>query len=83
MIRDLLDKPLGRIILSIILGLGLAALFKQVCTGDDCLVIKGPKSKDLDKYYYKVEDDCFKYTPYEAPCDSESTSNKKEKDSIE
>lgn len=75
MIKDLLDKPLGRIFLSIILGLGLAALFKQVCSGDDCLIVKGPKSKDLDKYYYKVEDDCFKYTPYEAPCESETKSS--------
>lgn len=75
MIKDLLEKPLGRIFLSIILGLGLAALFKQVCSGDDCLIVKGPKQKDLEKYYYKLEDNCFKYTPYEAPCESETKSS--------
>jgi hypothetical protein len=74
MIQDLLEKPLGRIFLSIILGLGLAAIFRQVCKGDECVIIKGPKKNDLEKYYYKIEDDCFKYTPYDAPCESEATS---------
>lgn len=69
LITKLLDNPVGRIVFSIILGLGLAALFRQVCKGDDCILIKGPKPSEIQKYYYKIDEDCFKYTPVVTKCD--------------
>jgi hypothetical protein len=71
MIKKLLESEMGGIILSIILGLGLAALFKQACKGNDCIVVNGPKMSDVKKYYYKIDDDCFKYTPIATKCDKE------------
>jgi hypothetical protein len=71
MIKKLLESEMGCIILSIILGLGLAALFKQACKGNDCIVVNGPKMSDVKKYYYKIDDDCFKYTPIATKCDKE------------
>lgn len=69
MIEKLLNDKKGQIILSIILGLGLATIFRKVCTDNSCVVVKGPNKKDLEKYYYKIEDDCFKYTPYSSKCE--------------
>jgi hypothetical protein len=69
MISKLINTRLGSIIFSVILGLGLAALFRQVCNGQDCLIINGPKFDDIKKYFYKIDDDCFKYTPYVTACD--------------
>ena len=71
-ITELLNNPVGRIVFSIILGLGLAALFRQVCKGDECHVIKGPKPSEVQKYYYKIDDDCFKYTPYVTSCENKT-----------
>jgi hypothetical protein len=71
MIRDMMQTDVGAIIISVILGLGLAALFRRVCTGSGCIVISGPNPKEIEKYVYKVKDDCYKYTPYVTPCDSE------------
>jgi len=34
----------GKIIISVIWGLGLAALFRRVCEGRNCIVIKGIKN---------------------------------------
>ena len=53
MISKLINTRLGSIIFSVILGLGLAALFRQVCNGQDCLIINGPKFDDIKKYFYK------------------------------
>ena len=69
MIKNFINSKNGQIILSIILGLGLAAVFRKVCAGNNCVVIQGPKKSDIEKYYYKMNSDCFKYTPYPAPCD--------------
>jgi len=68
-IADMLDSTEGWIMISIILGLGLAAMFRQVCKKPSCIVIKGPPRSDTEKYVYKIRDECYKYTPYVVPCD--------------
>lgn len=68
MITDLLESKAGQIIISVILGLGLATIFRKACKDNSCVVVKGPPLKDVDKYYYKLEDDCYKYTPYATKC---------------
>lgn len=64
----LLKSHEGKIVVSVILGFGLATLFRKICKGTTCIVVKGPKISEVDKYFYKVEDKCFKYTPYVSPC---------------
>jgi len=64
-----LDTRAGCIIISVILGLGLAALFRQACKDKQCIVIKGPNIEEVSKYYYKINEDCYKYTPVATECD--------------
>jgi len=73
MILDLTKTETGRILVSVILGLGLAALFRRVCKGGNCVVIQGPSMEDVQKYSYKIKDDCYKYTPYVVDCDEAGT----------
>ncbi len=72
MIEHLFENPVTRILISVLLGFGLATLFRKVCKDNKCVVINSPPIEDLEKYYYKIKDDCFKYTPYPADC-SEKT----------
>ena len=69
-----MNSETGRIIISIIWGLGLAALFRKVCVGRNCIVIKGPNSKEIKKRIYKYNDKCYKYTPYATKCGKKSIS---------
>lgn len=69
---ELLFTPTGRILISIIWGLGLAALFKNACKGRNCQVIqyKGPNPEEVKKFYYKYgNDNCYQYTPYLSRCE--------------
>lgn len=75
MISQFLDSKVGQIILSIILGLGLAAVFRKVCKDNNCVVIEGPKVSDVNKYYYKLEENCYKYTPYVTSCSTNSSNS--------
>ncbi len=68
MIATFLNSKQGSIIVSIILGLGLATLFRQVCKDDRCIIYKGPSAKDTDQYFYKMNDKCYKYTATVSPC---------------
>lgn len=70
-ITKALDSEAGAIIVSILLGLGLAALFRSACKDGKCIVIDGPPSQETDKYYYKIDSDCYKYTPVATECRSD------------
>lgn len=59
----------GSIVFSIIIGLGLASLFRQVCKGSHCVVVKGPNSEEIANHVFKSGEDCFKYTPVIVDCD--------------
>lgn len=68
MIAELTMSQSGRRVLSVILGLGLASLFRQVCKKGQCIVVKGPPVQDVEKYLYKIDDQCYKYTVQARSC---------------
>jgi hypothetical protein len=65
---DMLQTPFGSILVSVILGLGIAALFRKACKDNRCVVIQGPPADDVGKFYYKIDHDCYKYTPVASQC---------------
>jgi len=69
-ISKVLDSNAGSIFISVLLGLGLAALFRSVCNDGKCIVIQGPSTDEIKRNYYKINDECFKYTPVYTECDS-------------
>ena len=69
-IKRLLNTPMGKILLSIILGLGLATLFRQVCHGKNCITFNGPVINEIDGKIYKFGEDCYEYNIKSAKCDA-------------
>jgi hypothetical protein len=68
MIGDALQTKTGSIIVSVIFGLGLAALFRQTCKGERCIVIKSPDVADVEKHTYRYNQECYKYSANIVPC---------------
>jgi hypothetical protein len=68
MLGRVMNENAGSIIVSVILGLGLAAMFRKVCKGDSCVIVKAPNAGEVAKYYWKIDQDCFKYNPRVIPC---------------
>ena len=61
----------GKILISLIWGFGLSAVFKKVCTDRNCQVIKyhGPNPDEISASYYKYgQENCYQYTPYITEC---------------
>jgi hypothetical protein len=69
MLEKAFKNNTGAIMISVILGLGLAAMFRKSCTGNNCVVVKSPDMKDIENSVYRVNDNCFKYTPQIVACD--------------
>jgi len=68
MLTDMFKSEKGRILLSIILGFGLATMFRQACSGSQCIVVQGPAIKEIKSNVYRIDDDCYKYTPVVTKC---------------
>jgi hypothetical protein len=67
--KRLLNTFYGQLILSILLGLGLASLFRKVCTDKNCIHFNGPILTDLNEKVYKHGDKCYKYSAHSDKCD--------------
>tara|TARA_B110001452_G_C15184364_1_gene411353 strand:+ start:32 stop:289 length:258 start_codon:yes stop_codon:yes gene_type:complete len=51
-IKNILYTDAGRIILSILLGLGMATLFRKICESKNCFKFIGPEQNSIrDKIY--------------------------------
>lgn len=68
----LLDTHAGRVIFSLILGLGLAALFQRVCKDGHCIIIQGPPLEEVENKIFKQEDKCYRYKAETTKCDKDA-----------
>ena len=68
--KRLLNTKVGIVFISIMLGLGLAVLFRTTCTGKNCLNFKGPKFSDIQGKTYQFGDSCYKYDATSGNCNS-------------
>lgn len=66
--QRLLHTSVGRIIISILLGLGLSALFFKTCEGKHCIQFHGPVLSELDDNVYRHGEECYKYHIESTPC---------------
>jgi hypothetical protein len=62
----------GKIIMSILLGLGLASLFRTICKDNNCHIFHAPPLDELKDKIYKSNGKCVKFTPVATKCSSNS-----------
>jgi hypothetical protein len=65
----LIHTKLGKVIMSIILGFGLATLFRSVCKGKNCLILEAPPMEEIKEKIFRHHDKCYKFTPIVTKCD--------------
>jgi len=59
----------GKIIMSILLGFGLASLFRRVCKNKDCIIFHAPPLEEFkDKVYKNGNGKCVKYNYVATKC---------------
>ena len=59
----------GSIIVSVLLGIGLATIFQRVCK-DNCVVFHAPAADRIAEKVWVNEETCYKYTPEPVSCDA-------------
>lgn len=59
----------GRILISILLGLGLSSLFRKACKGSNCIQFKAPSIKCLEGEIFKHGDTCHEFKAVTKNCE--------------
>lgn len=67
--EDVVKSRGGGIMVSVVLGLGLATVFRRACVGGSCYVVRGPAVDHVTGHVWQVDDKCYRYVPEPAECD--------------
>lgn len=66
--KRFLDNKYSKYIISILLGLGLASLFRRACNEKKCLRFVGPPIDEIKKNKYSFDKKCYQYKQYAKSC---------------
>ena len=58
----------GQYVISFILGIGLASLFRKVCKDRNCIVFRAPDFDEVTKNTYTYGEKCYAFTKSAVPC---------------
>ena len=60
----------GKILMSILMGLGLATMFRQMCKGKRCRIKSAPPHDDVNGKIYKYNGKCYEFRKLDMDCKS-------------
>ena len=69
--KRLLYTNVGKYIISILLGLGLASLFRRACHDRTCYNFVAPNIKEIEGKTFKFNDKCYTYKAEAKTCNKE------------
>ena len=69
-IKRLIYSDFGNILIPVILGFGLASLFRKVCKERNCIVFKAPSLDEIEEKTFKYNGVCYRFTHQAGSCDN-------------
>lgn len=67
----LVHSTTGKYIMSILLGFGLASLFRTMCKDKNCIAFYAPPLEDVDDKVYRHDDKCYLYKGVPTKCNAQ------------
>ena len=67
-VKRLLYGKHSKVVLSIILGFGLATIFRKVCKNNKCYEFVSPSLQKVKNNVWKYDNQCYKFTPNLVKC---------------
>jgi hypothetical protein len=64
----------GKYIMSVLLGFGLATIFRKICKGDNCVIFYAPPLDEIENKIFKQDGKCYQYSLVSTKCDSSKIS---------
>ena len=68
-LKKFIHTDFGRYAISILLGLGLATIFRKACTDRNCMIFKAPEIEKIKNKTFKYNNKCYRYKENAVSCD--------------
>jgi hypothetical protein len=69
MLEEYLKSPLTRTTIMVLLGIGLATIFRETCKEDRCIVVEAPDPTNVEGKKFKFDKTCYKFNAKLTSCD--------------
>lgn len=69
-LKNIINSNTGKIIMSIILGLGLATFFRSYCNEKKCYIFLSKKPENVENKIFKEDNKCYSYNLKSTSCNS-------------
>jgi hypothetical protein len=69
-LAKLIHTKIGKVVMSVILGFGLATLFRSVCKGKNCIILEAPPMDEVKDKIFRHQNKCYKFKPVVTKCNS-------------
>ena len=56
---------------SFIIGVGIMSLFRPLCKGSECQLVKAPHPKEVQETTYRIGSKCYKFKTHPMDCPSQ------------
>lgn len=63
-----MENPWIAALVSFFIGFGIAAMFRPICHGADCIVVHGPPVRDVVDKVYQMGEKCVEFTTEVTEC---------------
>lgn len=71
-LREVIHTPMGKVLVSALLGFGLATLFRRHCDEQGCMEFKAHRIEDVEKETFRHDGKCYRFTATSVTCDKDS-----------
>ena len=65
-----INTSTGKIVISIILGVGLASIFRKTCKNDQCISFKAPAKDSITNNTYFHDSKCYNFQEKSISCNN-------------
>ena len=69
-LQKIIDSSSSQYIVSILLGIGLASLFRKSCQNRNCIVFKAPSNQKIQDKIFKFDDKCYTFISESISCNT-------------
>ena len=71
-VQKILNSNAGKYIISILLGIGLSTIFRNVCNDRKCIVFKAVSPENVKDKIFKLGDKCYSYVHEQVQCSNDN-----------
>jgi hypothetical protein len=65
------ETPQFHFFFSFIIGVGIMSLFRPLCKGSECQIVKAPPIPEVEKTTYKIGSKCYQFKTHTTECTPE------------